>query len=309
MRTLARNGALAAILVGAACGRDTPSEATKATAEVEPGSPILSEDDVVDVAALGRALRRPHALIRSALGPHRLRYEAQFETSPAPPPRANPEEGAPVHPARAIRDELELVWASHDPKTPRFTLNQRNDAGRGRHVVRIGETLYTHVEHRPWISFPVESELDELWLDDAQRSAYDALAFIAPAVELALRDGTDDPTHLVVLDLSLASEPKPALDDPRPPTATWREHVVFTAIRGELTLDPMLGAWRKMRVDARYRIEGTPTTGSFAFAGTLEPLAADALPPIEPPADAEPLADRLRLDAEKRRLLADLAPG
>lgn len=305
MRALARNGALASFLVVAACARDTSSEATTATAEAEPGSPVLDEDDLLDVAALGRALRRPHAVTRRALGPHRLRYQARYETTPTPPPPSTPALDTPVHLARSIQDELELVWATVDPATPRFTLDQRNDAGRGRHVVRIGETLYTHLEHRPWITFPVESELDELWLDDAYRSAYDALAFVAPALQLALRSGGDTDA---VLELSLASERREPLEGTRPPTATWREHVVFTALRGELALDPRTGTWRSIRVDATYHIDGTPMSGSFSFSGTLEPLASEALPPIEPPDDARPLADRRRLEAEKRRLLADLAP-
>lgn len=310
VRTLARNGAIGWLFLALACGRDSASPEASARDPKAPAAAFLDEDALGDLEAVARALHQPHAALRNALGPHRLRYRAHFASTPKPPPPGLPALDQPVPRARDIHDELELVWATLDPDEPRFTLDQRNDSNRGRHVVRLGDQLYTRLEHRDWVTFAVEADLDELWLDDAQRSAYDALAFIAPAVVMQYDEEGSTADH-AVLRFAMASSEQQSSSVTLPSAsqrAAWREAVEFTAVEGKLELDPQKGRWRSMHVDARYHIRGSSMDGLFNFEGTLEPLDTAELRPITPPATAQPIEDRRRLEYERQELLEGLAP-
>lgn len=304
MHPLARNGALTGLLVASACGRDPAQPRTDSDAPA-----LMETDDLTDPAAVVQFLSPSHAAMRTALGPHRLTYRAHFVSSPDPRPPALPALDAPVYQGRDLVDELELVWASAGSDAPRYALEQRNDAGRGRHVIRLDDQLYVRLEHRPWSIVPLESDIDQTWLDDALRSAHDAFAFVAPAIELGV-DSTDGHARLGI---SLAAETPdtatpPSEDPAASDRAPWRDKVVFEAIEGVLELNLTRGAWSALDLDARYHIEGTPLQGRFRFKGSLTPADPNALPEPTAPDDAMPISDRRRLDEERRRLLQGLTP-
>jgi len=301
---------LAASMGAWACNREPEPVADLPALPVREANDVWAPGEASDappVATVLAALRRTHRDVRAQLGPHRLRYRAHFVTTPQPPPPANPPVDAPVPKNHDLHDELELLWASADP---RFELRQANDAGRGRHVIRIEDTLYSQLDHRPWLAAPSEGAIDELWLEDAQRSAHDAVAFVAPALAVAAAPEQTDSALVLALSLSTA-DPSPGVAGS--PDSKFRSAARFDAIEGELRIDRKTGIWSALRLHAKYHLDADADAGPAAihgvleYDGSLEAIASEvAVAAVTAPPDAAPLVDRTRLREDERRLLHGL---
>lgn len=303
---------LAAMLGGlVACGDDeaAPSEpAAAARAEGEPSwAERLAEPDVSGLLA---ALDQPHATIREAVGAHHLQVTTQTSlTPPAWDPEALHPVDAPVVPDQAVRDELALTWRPAEDGEERLSLSQHNDHDRGRDVIVIGETVHVRKEHRGWYHYARDSDLVELWLDDAQRSVHDAIELAAP--RLALRAQTVEGGGLrggdaVEITLDLAESVTPALAAAGP-TQGWRREAELTGIEGTLRLDATTGAWLSAELDLRYRLsgaDGRPLEGRLRLEGQVTP---DPAQDVSAPTDSRPLPTRIRYDQEQQELLDGLA--
>lgn len=325
--TVTTRGLLAVLLTAAlgsapACGDDEP------TTEAEPGPAAprraddqepawaerLAEPSVADLLA---ALHQPHALVRQAVGPHRLHVVTDLSLSPPPDPAAEAEGSRralrpvdePVVEGQAVHDELTLVWQGSDHAGDHLSLSQHNDHDRGRDVVVVGETVHVRKEHRGWTHYTRDSDVLEHWLDDAQRSVHGAVELAAPRLRLTPtpRDGAGlRGAAGVEIALDLTDE----VDETQiasGPTQTWRKDATVEAIEGTLTLDAATGAWLSATIDVRYGVpgaDGRPLTGHLRLEATLE---ADPSQAVSAPPDSQPLPTRIRYEQEQHELLHGLA--
>lgn len=296
-----------------ACGDDAPeAEATvesKATTK-STDAPRVSAGAVVagDVAALLAALHRSHAEIRRDTGPHRLRVHTSFDLSPTgdpatPEPAVEEKRPMPQH----VDDELELLWLTTQVNAPRFSLTQSNEHDRGRDVIVDGERVFTRQRNRTWFVGPVQSDVFELWLDDAQRSVHDVVALAA--VQLAVSASREESTIVLTLSRAAAANPGLRVSDPR---AAWRSKAQVDAVAGTITLDATTLAWVTAKLDVSYSVpgpDGRTLAGSVKIDAAREAVAGDTALPIPAEAQVQPLQERSRYDAERARLLDGLAGG
>jgi hypothetical protein len=303
-----------------ACGGD--DEATEGEPMIEPAEPVdpvaasaattaraavdwserLAEPTVPDLLT---ALAQPHAVVRKRVGPHMLTATTDVSLAPVgEPATVHPPLDAPVVAPQAVHDELELRWATPpDPSAALLALTQSNDHERGRDVVVVAETMHVRQAHRPWVHYPRDSDVIELWLDDAQRSVHDAVQLAAPRLSLqaARVDGAGlEGGPAVEITLALADATDPGLVAPGP-TRGWRAGAEIQAVEGTVLLDAGSGAWLSAAIDVAYGIAGAD---GRPLRGSLAPGSPGA---IEAPVDSIPLPQRLRYDEEQRRLLDGLA--
>lgn len=294
-------------VLGLSCGDDGDIEAARRRGGDEVAAAVgerLLDGGPLEALSV---LARPHGSVRDGLGPHALSCETTLSLAPTRPPRPNPALDSPVPPTQSIHDTVALRWETPDDEGLRFALTQHNDKDRGRAVVVMGETLYTKLEHRPWTHHRVESEVHELWLDDAWRCTHDALEFLLPGAEVSADaapgegwDGGD----AVRLTLSRGRGIVPPGRG-----EGWRTDVAFSALSGTVLIDARTGAWLSIDASATYTVEGGaggPLAGEFAVRGRVAPSLPDA-PSVTVPTDAVALPQRHRYEQERKRLLDGLA--
>ncbi len=297
--------ALVAGAPGFACGDDpgaSPASEREATAEAL--ADRLRAADPLDILAL---LARPHAEVRDALGPHALTAQTTLSLRPTDPAAANPPLEAAVAPNQALSDQLALRWDSPDAAGPRFALEQHNDQARGRSIVAVDGTLFAKLEHRPWTRHPLESEIHELWLDDAWKTAHDAVEFLLPGATLTASEApgegwNDGDAVRLTLQLGAGTPTDRA-------TPGWRTGVAFSALSGEVLVDVQTGAWLKVDTTATYTVQGGtagPLAGHFEVHGVVATTLPSA-PQVRAPPDAVALPERHRYEEERKRLLDGLA--
>ncbi|MCA9708547.1 MAG: hypothetical protein KDK70_22045, partial [Myxococcales bacterium] len=264
------------------------------------------EPTVEDLLA---ALAQPHAEVRTRVGPHVLSTTADFSLRPSDgdaPPRSVVDQ--PVVEPQAVHDALTLRWGTTDPDDWRLSLSQANDHERGRDVIVVGPTVHVRHAHRGWTHYPRDSDLLELWLDDAQRSVHDVIELAAPRLALTAQtiEGAGlagGPAVEITLALAEATTPTRAAAGP---TQAWREGAEIQAVEGSVRLDAAHGIWLHADVSVGYALtgaDGRPLAGHVHLQGRVEPGAVE----IEAPADSGPLPSRLRYDDEQRQLLDGLA--
>lgn len=302
---------LVGLALAAACGDDDAAPAASANVEAA-RSEAPAGLAAGEVAAVLDALRQSHARVRTAVGPHRMHVHATFDLAPQGEP-ATPEPAVDeLRPqAQHVDDDLELVWLTTGVNHPRFSLSQSNDHDRGRDVVVDGEHIYTRQRNRAWYVGPLQADLYELWLDDAQRSVYDVVALAAPqlAIAVAEADGGfssgDGGALQLTLSRAAAVDPRLAVTDPR---SAWRKDATMDSIEGTVLVDARSGAWFGADVRIAFSMpgpDGRTLVGRVAV--TAEASAIDASAPLAVPTDAQPLLERTRYDAERARLLDGLA--
>lgn len=300
-----------------ACGDDHGGEAGPVAAEIpsverladaEHWSERLAAPTVPDLLA---ALDQPHAVVRQHVGPHRIERTTDTTLDPrGDPPSLHPKLDAPVVFGQAVHDELELRWAEPpEPTQALLALTQTNDHDRGREVVVVGPTVHVRQAHRAWFHYPRDSDIVELWLDDAQRSVHDAVELAAPRLVLhatPIEGAGLDGGAAVDITLALAEATDPSLVAAGP-TQAWRRRADIQAIEGLVRLDASSGAWLSATVDVRYQLPGAD---GRTLDGRLQLHAKLSVGPpgaIEAPPESRPEPQRLRYDDEQRRMLDGLA--
>lgn len=291
---MAKPFSIAAVVIGSwlACEtRSDPSSLLPAQSEVTALAPI----DLGDIDAVYRALTRPHREIRDQLGPHRLTATIETSLLPTSDEDPLPARDAPVVPEMALRDKIELLWRPSG-KEPSFSLSQHNSRGDGRDVIALQGKLWTRLEHRNWQQTPLETEVYELWLDDAQGTAADAFAFIGP--NLALQ--ADAPGQF-----RLARGEATGFVAPTGPRSDWRQNVTFERIEGQLEIDPQTGIWSRIDLETTYLVSAgsRDLRGHLVVHATLDSAEVN----LSPPPIAQPLHERIRLAQEKQQILDGLA--
>lgn len=293
----------------AACSDEPATEDDKPAASARSNAaPSVSFDAVAagDVTALLAALHQSHAQVRGEIGPHRLRIRTSFDLAPSgdaatPEPAVDEKRPLPQH----VDDEIDLLWLTTAVNTPRFSLTQSNEHDRGRDVLVDGDRVYTRQRNRTWFVAPVQSDVFELWLDDAQRSVHDIVALAA--VQLAVSASRQESAIVLTLSRASAADPTKRVADPR---SAWRSKAQIDAVAGSITLDASTLAWVTAKLDVSYSMpgpDGRTLVGRVTIDATREAAAADSPLPI--PADAQPIQERTRYDAERARLLDGLAGG
>jgi hypothetical protein len=287
-----------------ACGEHSRAPGTgneQANEEVAPWATRLADPTP---ATLLEALEQPHSVAREVLGPHRLVYKARFSLAPEEEP-SPPRVGKPVPIAQEVEDELELVWGSSPGEAPRFSLSQQNDHDRGRDVIVLDGNAYTRMSNRGWLVRPVESDVTELWLDDAQLAVHDLVELAAPRLHAVSESKEADGMSTVKIDLGVSD----SVDANLVPRAGWRREVAIDEISGGLSLLADSGLWLSAEIVVRYHVrqaEGGVLRGTASLEGRIEQIAAEAAQ-ISTPAQAQPLPERIRYDVERKRLLEGLA--
>ncbi len=316
--TRAQSRAALALALGLfACGEpDAP-----APAEAPASSPRDRSNDhdalvqalaAGDPDALLTATAQHHAQVRAALGPHRLHASVAFELSPEGAPASEEPAVGERRPAQQqLADELELVWAQAPPNAPRFSLTQSNDKDRGRDVIVDGDQVYTRHRNRGWYVGPRQSDVYELWLDDAVRSVHDVLALARPRLALAARavaGGGIAGADAVELTLSRSGTAAPRPDGASPREA-WRAKAEIDELSGTVLLDATTAVWLSAEITVGYSMpgpDGRPLRGRVVLRAQNTPLAPEAAV-VSPPTDARPLLERTRYELERIELLDGLA--
>lgn len=303
----------------AACGDDeAAAEAEAEPSEAAPDattrraavdwSARLGQPTVPDLLA---ALAQPHAVVRQRVGPHVLTATTDFALAPVgEPATVHPPLDTPVVTAQAVHDQLELRWAAPpEPTASLFALSQKNDHDRSRDVIVVGQTVHVQKAHRPWYHYARDSDVTELWLDDAQRSVHDAVQLAAPrlALRAAPREGGGlEGGPAVEITLALADATDASLVAAGL-TQGWRAGVDIQAVDGVLVLDAGSGAWLSATLEVAYGLagaDGRPLRGNLRIQAQVAPGSPG---PIEAPPGSVPEPRRLRYDEEQRRLLDGLA--
>jgi len=302
--------ALASILGSAGCGDDdAATSVTSASGDAVVASLAPEGLAAGDIGALVEALHTSHARLRTTLGPHRLSVRTTFDLSPqgepaTPEPAIDERRPMPQH----VDDTLELVWLTTAVNEPKFSLSQSNEHDRGRDVVVDGERIYTRQRNREWYVGPLQADLFELWLDDAQRSVHDVVALAAPelAVTVARTEGAAGGAALAfTLSRATTTDPKRAVATTR---AAWRKDAIIDEVEGTVVVDATSGAWISADLKVAFSMpgpDGRRLVGRVSIVG--EQSAIDASTPLAVPPDAQPLLERTRYDAERARLLDGLA--
>lgn len=300
--------ALAAITPGCGDDDDAPT-ATAPSASTAAAPPALAAGEL---GALLDALHQAHSRVRGAVGPHRLEVHATFDLTPqgepaTPEPAVDERRPTPQH----VDDRLELLWLTTAVNAPRFSLSQSNEHDRGRDIVVDGEQIYTRQRNRGWYVGPLQADLYELWLDDAQRSVYDVIALAAPqlAVSVTPTDGGfasgDGSALRFTLARAASRDLTRVVDHPR---SAWRTNAEITEVEGTVVVDARSGAWVSADVRVGFSVpgpDGRPLAGQVAVTALATPV--DVATPLTVPSGAQPLLERTRYDAERARLLDGLA--
>lgn len=318
VRRWLRRGPVALLLLSGAavaCGDDEasePSEPGAATGEdTTPWSERLASHRVTELVA---ALAQPHAVAREAFGPHHLHTRAVFDLSPPPAEDDEPAPALddPIVKPQHVEDEVDLVWSAAAGEEPSFALSQANDHDRSREVVVAGGRVYVKKAHRPWLHYPLESELWERWLDDGLFAVRDAVELAAPqlsySTEVAAGRGLEGGDAIDVT-LSTAGTVDDTLVSSSP-TRTWRADAEIESVRGTIRLDAATGLWLSADVTVSYGLagaDGRPLAGTLALTGAIEAGPGAEIGPVRAPADASPLPERPRYQVQAERLLEGLA--
>jgi hypothetical protein len=295
---------LALALALLACGersRAPGSRSDEAREDVAAWATRLAEPTP---GTLLEALAQPHSVAREVLGPHRLVYKARFSLVPEDEP-APPRVGRPAPAAQEVEDDLELVWGSNPGETPRFSLSQHNDHDRGRDVIVLDGNAYTRMRNRGWLVRQVESDISELWLDDAQLAAHDMVELAAPRLHVASESSNVDGESMVEIDLGLSD----SVDASLLPRTGWRREATIDQISGGLTLLAGSGVWLSAEIVVHYRLrpaEGGILRGTASLEGKVQRIAGGAAQ-ISPPVEARPVPQRIRYEVERKHLLEGLA--
>lgn len=283
-------------------GRDA---ATEASARVEAFVAAPRWPSFVEL------LETRHAVARNLLGPHRLRYTAQLGTGPVgvPPDAPLPDValGEPIYERFDLTDELELRWGSAPGEPPRFFLEQHNEHEHGRALIVIGEQSWTQLDGLTWLAGPLESDMWQLWADDAQHAVLDLVQLAGPhadidSVEPIEVDGR--PAVRVSLRASETHHVERTLDAPTP----WRHGATVEIATASIVLDRATGLWLAAQIELRWRFEdiaGRDLAGLARFDGRVE-IPAEP-PPIAPPSTSEPIPERERPQLLRDRMLDGLA--
>ncbi|MEM6295759.1 MAG: hypothetical protein AAGA54_31090, partial [Myxococcota bacterium] len=230
-------GLLLAVL--SACN-DAPTAVGAAAPDRDEAARAQAREQLLegDPDTILHVLGRPHAAVRDELGAHVMTVHSELSLTPTTETAANPAVGSTPAQAQSIVDDLALTWQPADERGPRLALEQHNDHDRGRSVVVVDGQLYAKLAHRDWTHHPVESEIHEVWLDDAQATARDALEFLLPAASVAAKaapgDGWNGGDGIAVT-LSLAGAGSDAAL--RDGAAAWRRGVAFSALSATVLID------------------------------------------------------------------------
>ncbi|MBK6916223.1 MAG: hypothetical protein IPH07_02370 [Deltaproteobacteria bacterium] len=178
--------AWAMLSIASACGGDDAADEQAAAASPTTPPARSTAPASWDVAGVLGACGLSHARARAVLGPHRLHVTTTTALAPEGDPATHEAAVGERRPlSESITDDLDLVWATTAPNQPRFSLTQSNNHDRGRAVVVDGEQVYTRDHGRDWYVAPLQSDVHELWLDDAARAVHDVLALAAPQLAVA----------------------------------------------------------------------------------------------------------------------------
>jgi hypothetical protein len=252
-----------------------------------------------------------HAVARNLLGPHRLRYTAQLGTGPVGVDPAAPlpdvAVGQPIYERFELTDELELRWGSAPGEPPRLHLEQHNEHEHGRALILIGEQTWTRLDGQTWLAGPLESDIWQLWADDAQHAVLDLVQLAGPHAELGAVEAIEvdgRPAVRVSLRASETHHPERTLLAPTP----WRHGATVEIATASIVLDRATGLWLAAQMELRWRFEdvaGRELAGLARFDGRLEILAEPT--PIVPPDTSEPIPERERPQLLRDRMLDGLA--
>ena len=294
------------------CGVTEPADASAVIEARDLARETAARVDAVlaapDWDGLVGLLAQDHALTRELIGPHRLRYRAEIETGPvglAPsetPP--DPRVGDPIVERFAVTDELELVWGSQPGQGPRLSLDQHNEHGFGRQLIVIDERVWSNLDERGWLERPVESEVWQLWADDAQHAVLDLVELAGPHAELDAVEASDDAIHVSLRPADRRYGER-VVEAPTP----WRRDAEVDVLHATIDLDRATGLWRRAAIELHWRFEdsaGRELEGHASFEASLEPL--DPPPAIAPPSVSRPLPERERPMLLRERMLDGLAP-
>ncbi len=265
-----------------------------------------------DMAALLTVLAQPHRTAREALGPHTLTWAASFKLEGTSPRAASPPLDSPVVDDRTLEDEGTLSWASAPDAAPWWSLSQQNDHERGRDVIATDGIMFVRQRHRDWVEQPYEPAVVELWLDDAQHAAYDAVEFAAPhaAITVEQKDGAGiGDGQALVLTLSF-TDAEQTVPGPRPSAEgvrrAWREEAELSDVRGSLTLDAATGLWLAADLDVQYALSGADERRLIGQLSLRASVTPGAPAPIATPTDAVAMPKLPRYQVEQQALLEGL---
>lgn len=317
-------GLLLGLLLAAApaCGGDEPAGPTPAPADGPAGASGLptGEADAARAvrAAAARArvdallaepnpttllavLAQGHAEARLFRGPHRLHYTAKFDLVPEGKPKAVV--GEPIEQERHIADELTLVWASAPGEPMRMHLARSVGNGEDQEWKILDERAYTRLPHRGWQVRPLDSELHNRQLDEAQHCVHDLVELAAPALALDVQESGED----VTVTLRKAD----AVDPARVASGygrEWRQRTEITAVTGTITLEHATGLWKSAELSVAHvlrDVKDRPQRGETQLTAEVRALGPDDA--VAAPQAAVPVPERVRYEVERQELLGGLA--
>lgn len=284
---------------------------TLADPSVEASARINRFTAAPDWNGLVELLAQPHASARALLGPHKLSYTANFRTGPAqldpalplPPVRV----GEPVLERFEVEDQLELRWASAAGESPRLRLEQFNQHQRGRGLIVVGEQAWSKLDEREWLERPLETNLWQLWADDAQAAVLDLVELAGPHADIN-EIGPVQVGEREALRVTLRASDQRHGERVVEALEPWRRDAEVQVQEATLILDAGTGLWLAAQIDLRWTFRdsaGRELSGSASFDGRVEP--SETPPLVEPPPAASPLPERDRPELLRQRMLDGLA--
>ena len=320
---------VAALALG--CGDDDAPPQDDVDQAPRTGLPITERDPASEASArveafvaaprwsgLVELLEARHDVARKLLGPHRLRYTAQLETGPAgldpELPLPDVAVGEPIFERFELTDELELRWGSKPGDAPQLYLEQHNEQ-HGRALIVIDEQTWTQLDGRGWLAGPLETDLWQLWADDAQHAVLDLVQLAGPHADIGDFEPIEvdgRPAVRVSLRASESHHPERTIEAPTP----WRHGATVEIATASVVLDRATGLWLAAQIELRWQFEdsaGRDLAGLARFDGRVEvvtpagPENPGMAPLVVPPPTSQPLPERERPELLRERMLDGLA--
>src|SRR5690606_9524479 len=130
-------------------------------------------------------------------------------------------------------------------------LEQHNEHEHGRALIVIDEQEWSQLDGRGWLARPLETDLWQLWADDAQHAVLDLVELAGPFADIDAVEVTEVDGRAAVR-VSLRAATGHHAERTRATLTDWREHANVEIGAASIILDRATGLWLAAQIELRW---------------------------------------------------------